>query len=278
MQGKSLAQVVGERPFPDYANWWPMGQRFTSFMSEAITSPWLSLPQNDGDLATVQQTVSEYLEIVYSRQAARSLTDCFVRKSCTIQSGEFDALSYAFFYSAFELIQRYSEEYTYPIDRTRREYSKRVGRIFFQLLRDHLDLQLPDDLSDTQSFNQMQACIHKIGDFFKAEGYLREHFNFSFSVEAIYSGQRITQSENDFLDDLHNNGIAFALYEMGYPAILPSAVYLYHTIGEAQHHSSRTIEELFASVGYDAQESDDFDPISHPSHKVVEFWTVRKRL
>ena len=162
MLGKSLAEVVGERQFPDYANWWPMGQQFTSFMSEAITSQWLSLPHNDGDLATVQQYVSEYLTIVYSRQAATSLADSFVKKSRPIQSGEFDALSYAFFYSAFELIQRYSEEYTYPIDRTRREYSKRVGRIFFQLLRDHLDLQLPDDLSDTQSFNQMQACIHKI--------------------------------------------------------------------------------------------------------------------
>jgi hypothetical protein len=278
MQGKSLAQVVGERPFPEYANWWPMGQRFTSFMSEAITSQWLSLPHNDGDLATVQQYVSEYLTIVYSRQAARSLTDSFIRESRPIQSGEFDALSYAFFHSAFELIQRYSKEYAYPIDKTRRAFTKRVGRIFFQLLRDHLDLQLPDDLSDAQSFNQLQACIQKIGGFFKAEGYLRDHFNFSFSVEAIYSGQKITQTENDFLDDLHNNGIAFALYEMGYPAILPSAVYLYHTMGEAQHHSSRTIEELFASVGYYARESDDFDPISHPSDKVVELWTVRKRL
>ena len=124
----------------------------------------------------------------------------------------------------------------------------------------------------------MQTCIKSIGGFLKAEGYLRDNFNFSFSVEAIYSGQKITQTENDFLDDLHINGIAFALYEMGYPAILPSAVYLYHTMGEAQHHSSRTIEELFVSVGYDARESDDFDPISHSSDNVVEFWTIRKRL
>jgi len=278
MLGSSLVEVVGDRPFPDYANWWPMGRQFTSIMSEAIASQWLSLPHNDGDLETVQQYVSEYLMIVYGRQAATSLADSFVKKSRTIQSGEFDALSYAFFRSAFELIQRYSTEYAYHIKSARTGFTRQVGRIFFQKLQNYLNLQLPYDLKDAHRFNQLKVSIQKVGSFLKSEGYLRDHFKFSFSVEAIYGGQKIAQTENDFLDDLHSNGIAFALYEMGYPAILPSAVYLFHTMGEAQHHSSRTIEELFVSVGYDARESDDFDPISHPSDKVVEFWTIRKRL
>ena len=75
---------------------------------------------------------------------------------------------------------------------------------------------------------------------------------------------------------MQRNGVAYALYEMGYPVILPSAVYLYHTMGEAQHHSSRTIEELFALTGYEARETDDFDPIGHPSDRVIELWEIRK--
>jgi hypothetical protein len=62
---------------------------------------------------------------------------------------------------------------------------------------------------------------------------------------------------------------------MGYPVILPSAVYLYQTIGEAQHHSSRTIEELFARVNCDARETNDFDPTEYPSDRVVELWEIR---
>ena len=62
---------------------------------------------------------------------------------------------------------------------------------------------------------------------------------------------------------------------MGYPIILPSAVYLYHTMGEAQHHSSRTIEELFDRIGYEARETDDFDPIGYPSDMVIELWEIR---
>ena len=63
---------------------------------------------------------------------------------------------------------------------------------------------------------------------------------------------------------------------MGYPVILPSAVYLFHTVGEAQHHSSRTIEELFELIGYQARETDDFDPTGHPAELVVELWEIRK--
>ena len=84
------------------------------------------------------------------------------------------------------------------------------------------------------------------------------------------------QQADDVVQHLQRDHLAYALYEMGYPVILPSAVYLYHTIGEAQHHSSRTIENLFAEVGYDARETDDFDPIGYPSEMVVELWEIRK--
>ena len=60
------------------------------------------------------------------------------------------------------------------------------------------------------------------------------------------------------------------LYEMGYPAILPSAVYLFRLLGEVQHHSSRTIEELFPRMGCEARETDDFDPTCFPAELVVE--------
>jgi hypothetical protein len=34
------------------------------------------------------------------------------------------------------------------------------------------------------------------------------------------------------------------------------------------------IEELFERIGYQARESDDFDPSNHPSDKVVELWSI----
>ena len=104
---------------------------------------------------------------------------------------------------------------------------------------------------------------------------MRDHFDFLFTVNVPFKGRRIVQDESDFLSNLVG-GKAYALYEMGYPAILPSAVYLYQTIGEAQHHSSRTIEELFALCDYQARETDDFDPTGHPSDHVVELWEIRK--
>ena len=277
MQKKSLLKVIEERPFPEYGEWWPMGEHFCGFMSQAISSEWMSLPINDGEMAPVKQYAATYLERVYGRSAATSLVDDFVSRTISLQSGEFDALSYAFYRSAFELIGRSCSNSAVELRKARRKFTIDVGKAFFFLLRDHLRLQLPGNLSDPQSFSQFRDCIDEVGHFLLAEGYLRDHFSFSFSVEAINDGKRFTQAESDFLADLEQNGIAFAQYEMGFPVILPSAVYLYHTIGEAQHHSSRTIEELFASAGCEARETDDFDPIRHPSSNVVEFWTVRKQ-
>ncbi|MEE2709105.1 MAG: hypothetical protein VYA69_05875 [Gemmatimonadota bacterium] len=61
---------------------------------------------------------------------------------------------------------------------------------------------------------------------------------------------------------------------MGYPIILPWAGYLYHTIGKALHHSSRTMEDLFDMVGYDARETDDLDPIGYPLDMMAEPWKI----
>ncbi len=278
MGQKTLKQIVAQQPFSDYAHWWGMGSKFVSFMSRAIVSQWSGLPYNSGDLGVVNDHVAEYVEIVYGRRARRSLVEDFVNKpmSHPIQSGEFDALSYSFYRSAFELIETHIEAYDHPLERERRLFTKRVGKVFFGLVHDHLTLKLPPKLSDAQSFARLKDCIQQVGAFLKAQGYLRDHFKFSFTVNIEHAGHKITQTDAAFLADLQNNGVGYALYEMGYAAILPSAVYLYHTIGEAQHHSSRTIEELFDLVGYEARETDDFDPTGYPADMVVELWEIRR--
>jgi hypothetical protein len=43
MPVKSLSQVVQERPFPEYAAWWQVGDYFSDFMSEAMVTEWISL-------------------------------------------------------------------------------------------------------------------------------------------------------------------------------------------------------------------------------------------
>jgi hypothetical protein len=280
MRVKKLQQVVAERPFPDYMEWWSMQSEFLDFMSEGIVSQWLALHQNDGDLSLVNAYVSEYVQTVYDKDSRTSLVDEFVRRDYLqpVGSGEFDALSYAFYRSAFELIAEHINVYDHPVETERRLYTKRVGKVFFDLLQNHLNLSRPASLDREADFDQLKGSIQSVGDFLKAQGYLRDHFDFLFSVDVEYTGKRIKQTESDFLNDLKNNGVAYAVYEMGYPAILPSAVYLYHTIGEAQHHSSRTIEEMFDRVGYEARETDDFDPSEYPSDRVVELWEIRRLL
>jgi hypothetical protein len=143
-------------------------------------------------------------------------------------------------------------------------------------MSDHLRLDLPPQLSTEADFEQLQQAITRVGHFLQTGGYLRDHFAFRFDVGITHQGRRIDQTPAAFLRNLQPNEPVYALYEMGYPAILPSAVYLYHTVGEAQHHSSRTIEELFARVGCDARETDDFDPTGYPADLVVELWEIRR--
>ncbi len=266
MSRKKLDQIVTEYPFPDYVDWWDVGSEFLGFMSEAIVSQWTELKGNQGDLETVNSYLAEYIRIVYHRQTRGSLLADFVAKqfSTPIRSGEFDALSYAFFRSAFELTKE------------RRGFTQRVGARFYALVEEHLNLDLPDGLGDEQDFARLNDSLRRVGGFLQTSGYLRDHFDFRFAVNEEHGGVKIKQNESEFIESLKRNGIAYAVYEMGYPIILPSAVYLYHTLGEAQHHSSRTIEELFERVGYAARETDDFDPTNYPSDRVVELWEIRK--
>jgi hypothetical protein len=256
-----------------------MGEIFLKFMAEAIYTAWREVPPNSGDLDRVEHYTTEYLQTVYAQPTRMNLVRDFATqtKLSPIQSGEFDGLSYAFFRDAFELMAAHPEASPYPLEQTRRRFTQRVGRRFFGQMSDHLSLQFPHQLTQPADFDLLTQAIEKVGHFLKEGGYLRDHFAFRFDVETIYQGQTIKQTTDSFLEAFARNGVAYALYEMGYPAILPSAVYLFHTIGEAQHHSSRTIEELFARTGCEARETDDFDPTGYPSDLVVELWEIRNK-
>ncbi len=276
---KTLSQVVAENPYTEYAEWWALGEEFSRFMSQAIVSEWSALPGQDGDLDEVKSLASEYVRTVYHREVRASVVDDFVERKFTqpLQSGEFDALSYAFFRSAFELMKLRIDRYDHPLDEEQRLFTKRVGSRFFGRIEGHLGLDLPSGLVDEASFATLRECIGKVGEFLNEQGYCRDHVAFRFDVDVTRQGKKLVQPQSRFLESLERDGEAYALYEMGYPAILPSAVYLFHTLGEAQHHSSRTIEELFDRVGLSARESADFDPTGYPSDMVVEFWEISKK-
>ena len=273
---KTLQQIVTQHPLPDFADWWQMGNNFCYFMAGAIVTEWQALP-GESTVAQVQSYVAEYIQTVYQRVARRRLAETFVANSAPLHlaSGEFDALSYAFFRSAYERIADQPDAFEHSVARERRLFTMRVGERFFNGVAGFLALKMPASLTTTAQFTQLQTTIQQIGEFLQAEGYLRDHFVFRFDVDTHYQGREIQQTSEQFLPHLNKNGVAYALYEMGYPAILPSAIYLYHTIGEAQHHSSRTIEQLFARVGRSARETDDFDPTGYPSELVVELWEIR---
>jgi hypothetical protein len=106
MEYKTLRQAVSEHPYPDYAAWWPMGTDFLRFMAEAIGTEWLDLAARSTGLAEVQAYVAGYISAVYGRDAGPGLATDFadIRNLETIRSGEFDALSYAFFRSAYDAL------------------------------------------------------------------------------------------------------------------------------------------------------------------------------
>ena len=272
-----LAAVVAEHPFPDYQDWWPIGSPFLTMMARAITEQWCQLVEPEDELATVQSSAAEYIRLVYAREArptlARSMNSIAGLES--LMSGEFDALSYAFFRSAFNALSaRHCGEI---LRKARRQFTQRVGARFFAQLADSLALDLPPTLSSADDFSRLENAIGQVGLFLQAEGYLRTHFAFRFDVHTEHAARSIEQPADRLLPALASGRAAYALYEMGHPVILPSAVYLYQTMGEAQHHSSRTIEELFARVDCDASETEDFDPSGFPSNLVVELWEIRRR-
>ena len=273
----SLSNVVSQHPYPELQDWWPVGESFLAMMADAITSQWHELSSPAQDVDAVHKTVEEYISLVYHRQARPGLAADFASAKSlgTVQSGEFDALSFAFFLSAYrKLASLFDGD---ALSHSRRQFAENVGARFFSLLSEHLTLDLPKTLQSDADLAQVKSAIQSVGSFLQEEGYLRSHFAFHFDVHAAHAGERIDQKSDDLLAALGNRGTAYALYEMGHPVILPSAVYLHHIVGEAQHHSSRTIEELFARVGCDAWETDDFDPSLFPSNLVVELWKIRRR-
>jgi hypothetical protein len=279
MPDKSLSQIAAEQPYPDYMDWWPIGEAFLQFMADAICAEWLALPGNPGDLAPVREFVQTYIRIVYNREAREGLVNQFFNRENLhgVQSGEFDALSYGFFRAAFELVKKQVKDGGNSLEKERRLFTRRVGKRFFGSVHNKLQLALPQTLKTNDDFARLSDCLARLGTFLQEQGYLRDHFAFRFDVSTTHQGRRINQAGATFIAALNRNGAAYALYEMGYPVILPSAVYLYHTMGEAQHHSSRTIEELFALIGYQARETDDFDPTGYSSDMVVELWEISSR-
>ena len=273
----TLADVVAQHPYPDFQDWWPVGPSFLALMADAILTQWRPLVTSPDDLAPVQARVNEYISLVYKRQARPRLVMDFARalNLDSIRSGEFDALSYAFFRTAFESLA--VSHNGIALRAARRQFTERVGARFFARLTECLALDLPTKLETDRELARLTTAIQQVGAFLHAQGYLRDLFAFRFDVKITHMGRTIDQQAADFLHALASGGTAFALYEMGYPVILPSAVYLYQTLGEAQHHSSRTFEELFARTGCDAWETDDFDPSSYPSDFVVELWEIRRR-
>ena len=274
---RNLSTAVSERPYPEFQAWWPVGESFLALMADAILSQWRPLAGSEYGVDSVQKTVDDYISQVYHRQARPDLAVSFAAGTDlgTLKSGEFDALSYAFFLSAFRaLASRFSGD---VLNTLRREFAERVGARFFSQLSERLALELPSVLLNEYDLALVTAAIQRLGGFLLEQGYLRSHFSFHFNVSTSHAGETIEQGSDDILEALCDGGTAYALYEMGHPAILPSAVYLHQIVGEAQHHSSRTIEELFARVGCDAWETDDFDPSLYPSDLVVELWQIRRR-
>ncbi|MCY3800153.1 MAG: hypothetical protein OXG46_01095 [Chloroflexi bacterium] len=273
----TLSTVVSHHPYTEYQDWWPVGERFLAMMADAITCQWHALASPADTLDSVQKTVEEYISLVYHRHARPGLAADFASATSlgTVRSGEFDALSFAFFLSAYRSLA--SHVSAGALSHSRRNFAEKVGAHFFSRLSEHLALELPRSIRNESDLASVYGAVRRIGRFLLDEGYLRSHFAFRFDVHATHAGVKVDQKSDDVLAALGSGGTAYALYEMGHPVILPSAVYLHHIVGEAQHHSSRTIEELFARVGCDAWETDDFDPSLFPSHLVVELWKIRRR-
>ncbi|MEZ4663695.1 MAG: hypothetical protein R2911_39685 [Caldilineaceae bacterium] len=174
MESKTLAEVVIERPFPEYGQWWRMGREFLDFMSTAIVGEWAALPGHGGDLAAVNAHVQEYVQTVFGRTARSGLVDDFVQKrhAQPIQSGEFDALSYAFYRSAFEIMAQNINQYAQPLAREQRYFTQRVGRIFY-----HSFTIIWRCLRSRSSANAGPICrvadrhYHQMVQFLVAQGY-----------------------------------------------------------------------------------------------------------
>lgn len=273
--------VAENPPCPKFSfeNWWPVGGIFLMFMSNAIWSAWQRCCPGDYDFGgKLAHHIETYLDIVYGQPFDGHLITDFItqRNLYDIRSGEFDALSYGLFLSAYEVIDsRFSPE---EAKTKRHEFTQHVGKVFYEAMAFRLHLVLPKELDDNVDVEMLKNAIDQIGMFLLREGYLFDRFAFSLDVDTKYKSKPTVQSSKGFLTNLKSGGTGYALYEMGYPIILPSAIYLSRSrFKEAQHHSSRIIEEVFDRIGYEAHETPDFDPTEHNPGCVVEFWKISKK-
>ena len=170
----SLTEAVRRQPYPDFQEWWQLGSHFVGFMAEAIVAEWQALT-GAAELGRVADILGEYTGLVYGRESRPGLAEDFagMRGLGSFQSGEFDALSYAFYRDAFA---RLAETGTAFLKEARRDFTRRVGRRFFQQVHSHLALDLPGQLTDADDFSRLQQAIAHTGDFLMGEGYLRDHF------------------------------------------------------------------------------------------------------
>ena len=170
--GKSLEQVVRGTSIPRIRRVVAGRREFTAFMSDAIVTEWRALHQNCGEVADVQENIETYLQTVYGRPARSGLLDAFLQPGddSQVQSGEFDALSYAFYKTAFERIAGHIDLYSHSLERERRLYTIRVGKTFFDRLRKHLDLELPDDLATPDQVRRISSGIGRVGRFLHDQG------------------------------------------------------------------------------------------------------------
>lgn len=264
MKYQSLADAVAAHPVPEFANWWPVKEVFVGCAAQAVSEAWRQLPGNSGNLSPVRAIVSEYMERVYQRPLTPGRVEAFAAGAADpLGSGEFDAIYYGFFRSAFEHTQ------------DKPEFTREVGRRFLRQVVSALDLVLPAGLGSDDEFAQLQTALQRVGRFFLEQGYLRTHFAFRFDVARGPGGEEVRQKSNLVVARLAQDRRAYALYEMGYPAIFPSAIYLFYTAGEAPHYSTRMLQAMFEQIGYTARETADFSPSDFSVDLLIELWVIR---
>src|SRR5690606_13006913 len=141
MNYPSLAEAVAAHPLPEFAIWWPVKEVFVRCAARAVSEAWRQLPGNSGKLSPVRALVSEYLEQVYQRPLTPGrVAACGARAADSLGSGEFDAISYGFFQSAFEKTQ------------SKPEFAREVGQRFLRQVVSALDLVLPAGLGSDDEF------------------------------------------------------------------------------------------------------------------------------
>ena len=73
----TLSTVVSQHPYPEYQDWWPLGESFLAMMADAIVGRWRDLSSPAETVDSVQNIVDEYIARAYHRQARPRLAAGF---------------------------------------------------------------------------------------------------------------------------------------------------------------------------------------------------------